>query len=311
VAGPESVEETLSREAEQRPRAGAATVAAGFMGLIGAFLFVLGTRGGPQRDEPVVGVIESLRETLAGGDPGPSLTVRQLEFLGDRAASLIASTLLTAGALLLAAYGLGYLWRAVKARQDELSRLSLIAAVGGGVTYAIGYGVRFLSLWIEASRFPDGAEPTAEAAREVFVSPLINAATLLQTLGMFGLAVGVVLLSMNAMRVGLLTRFMGILGILVGALFVFPLDQPGIVRWFWLVSLGFLFLGRWPNGIPPAWETGRAEPWPSQQELAERRKAQREGREPEPAAPAEEAPAVPQGGAPRVGASKRKRKRRR
>ena len=31
---------------------------------------------------------------------------------------------------------------------------------------------------------------------------------------------------------------------------------------FWLVALGVLFLGRWPRGVPPAWSTGRAQPWP-------------------------------------------------
>ena len=37
------------------------------------------------------------------------------------------------------------------------------------------------------------------------------------------------------MRVGLLTRFVGILGIIVGVLTVFQLDQPQVVRAFWLV----------------------------------------------------------------------------
>jgi hypothetical protein len=114
-----------------------------------------------------------------------------------------------------------------------------------------------------------------------------------------------VMICLNAMRVGLLTRFMGILGIIVGVLFVVPLAPgPPVVQSFWLGALAALFAGRWPSGIPPAWTTGRAVPWPSQQELRE----QREGTlEPEPA-PAAGAPtsASP---SPRSASGSRKRKR--
>ena len=45
------------------------------------------------------------------------------------------------------------------------------------------------------------------------------------------------------MRVGLLTRFMGVLGIIVGVLFIVPLGSSlPIVQAFWLVALGVLFL---------------------------------------------------------------------
>jgi hypothetical protein len=36
-----------------------------------------------------------------------------------------------------------------------------------------------------------------------------------------------------------------------------------IVQIFWLAALGFILLGRWPGGAPPAWRTGQAEPWPT------------------------------------------------
>jgi hypothetical protein len=93
-----------------------------------------------------------------------------------------------------------------------------------------------------------------------------------------------VIISLNAMRVGLLTRFMGVLGIIVGVTFVLPLDQQGIIRVFWLGALGFLILGRWPS-VPKAWSTGEAEPWPSQQQLREQRAAARGGDAPPPTAP--------------------------
>ena len=38
------------------------------------------------------------------------------------------------------------------------------------------------------------------------------------------------------------------------------LSGPLIVQLFWLVAIGVLFLGRWPGGRGPAWETGEADP---------------------------------------------------
>ena len=89
---------------------------------------------------------------------------------------------------------------------------------------------------------------------------LIQVAQILLLLGTFSLAVGMVLVSLNAMRIGLLTRMLGYLGVAAGAMMVLvPLP---IVQIFWLAALGLILLGRWPGGAPPAWRTGQAEPWP-------------------------------------------------
>ena len=116
------------------------------------------------------------------------------------------------------------------------------------------------------------------------------------------------------MRVGLLTRFMGVLGIICGALIVLPILSPlPIVQTFWLGAMAVLLAGRWPNGLPPAWETGEAVAWPSQSEVREARRKQMEQRrggrqelepEPEPV----EAHAGP--GQAHVSSKKKKRKRR-
>jgi hypothetical protein len=89
---------------------------------------------------------------------------------------------------------------------------------------------------------------------------LIAFSQLMATLGSFALAVGLFLVSLNAMRAGLVTRLFGYLGVAAGAfliLFPFPL-----VQFFWLAGLGALLLGTWPGGVPPAWAAGRAVPWP-------------------------------------------------
>ena len=106
------------------------------------------------------------------------------------------------------------------------------------------------------------------------------------------------------MRAGLLTRFVGILGVIVGALVIIPIGPVQVVQPFWLLAIGLLFAGAWPGGAPPAWRTGRAEPWPSQQEVAEARRAARAQHQAAANGPAtveEAAPAAP---------ARRKRKRR-
>jgi hypothetical protein len=74
-----------------------------------------------------------------------------------------------------------------------------------------------------------------------------------------------VLISLYAMRAGLLSRFMAYVGIIIGVLFVLSvvLGGPSFILLFWLPALALLFLDRWPGGRGPAWDAGEALPWPS------------------------------------------------
>jgi hypothetical protein len=92
--------------------------------------------------------------------------------------------------------------------------------------------------------------------------------------GSFAFAVSLVLVSLNAMRVGLFTRFLGIIGVIIGALIVLPL-VPGvreIVQIFWLGAIGAIVFGFWPGGRGRAWETGEPDVWPT---AAEQRRTAR------------------------------------
>jgi hypothetical protein len=116
-----------------------------------------------------------------------------------------------------------------------------------------------------------------------------------------------VIVPLAALRVGLLTRFMGVLGILCGVLLGFTLGQvPPVVQYFWFIALGVLFLGLMRRTIPPAWESGKAEPWPSG--VAQREQRLRERAEAQDARDAGEQPA--DGGAAGGGGARKKRKRR-
>ena len=55
---------------------------------------------------------------------------------------------------------------------------------------------------------------------------------------------------------------MGYLGMFAGVLVLFQITQVPVVQGYWLLAVAYLISGRWPTGVPPAWRTGRAEPWP-------------------------------------------------
>jgi hypothetical protein len=76
---------------------------------------------------------------------------------------------------------------------------------------------------------------------------------------------------------------------------------------FWLLALAVLFARRWPQGMPPAWVTGEAVPWPSASAVAEQRAAAR-GNAPKPPAEPDEAS---ESGLPGAHPTSKKRKRKR
>jgi len=83
--------------------------------------------------------------------------------------------------------------------------------------------------------------------------------------GSIGFAFGLAYSALWAMRVGLLTRFWGSLGMALGVATLLGLVLFLII---WFVYIALLLLGRVPNGRPPAWEAGEAIPWPSPGEKA-------------------------------------------
>ena len=69
------------------------------------------------------------------------------------------------------------------------------------------------------------------------------------------------------------------IGIFSGMLIFVPIGGATleIVPAFWMLGMGILFLGRWPNGDPPAWAAGEARPWPTQAERRAEREEQSAG----------------------------------
>ncbi len=292
-------DEVLATEDATRGRTSIAAWLAAICTLSGAIVSGLAFGGLPEYDERVVSISDALGNLVGGQPIPPGRAVAQLTYIGDHPAAFLAGPVLSAIGGLLIYFVLAFLFRATTARGGPLPRVVLIAIGAGAVSYALGTALVGVMRVVEGSNLAAGA--TNAAALDAIGSGPIVAGTVIQLLGSLSLGFAFVLIGLNAMRVGLLTRFMGILGMIAGATFVIPLDQQGIIRSFWLGAVGFLIARRWPSPVP-AWESGRAAPWPSTRDM----RAQRSG-EPLPA-PDTPAPTVPADGLTQ-GQRRKKRKR--
>jgi hypothetical protein len=297
-----TAEETVAWEYDQRRWAVPAAAIAGILPLIAAVLISLRFKNAPNN------------------------RIGLLLFFNDHAAALFTgSVLLAVGALGLGA-ALFYLYRAVKAREPEqggrkLPRITpyalglgaLLYALTGTLVSATSPPLGIVAQAITSDRagiFATHDGQTWQQASDLFKIGALNVVTFGQILCSLLLVASVVLISLGAIRTGLLTKFMGYVGVFVGALLLIPIfSTVPIVQSFWLVALAVLFSGRWPSGAPEAWQTGEAKPWPSLQQMRAQAGTAKSGgrRAPEPApepAPAAQVPEQP-------GAARRKRKKKR
>jgi hypothetical protein len=308
-----SPEAALAREEKDRGRAAAASIAAGAATLAGGIASTVVSNSLPNDSDDVITLLPALSDSLGGRDLPPGILAQQVDWIGEHVAAQAIGGILVALASLLMLLPLRYLFLAIQARNPKIGRAGIIATVTGCIASGVGFLVYTIAFALDAKSFSDEAVQTSGAARDAISGSAVQAATVIYQLGRFGLALALVIICLNAMRTGLLTRFFGVLGILSGLLLVLPIDQPGIIRSFFLIALGLMFLGKWIGGRPPAWSTGTAQPWPSQQEMRERRAAVARGEDPD-ATPAEDSSDPrddePEGATttPRPGSRKRRRK---
>ncbi len=270
--------EEISAEAAERPRAAYFAIVAGVLSLLGGIGSLVFQRSLPTATaSKVVDVLEAMQARVVDDTAPPrSFNAVQIEYIGDHLIGWIGPQLLTSLGVLLLIVPVVFVFRATRARKDDLRSLGGTMVVVGAVTSGIGVLVYTVVIGIDASSFSGSS---VADTRDMLTSQPAIASQVVGIIGRIALAVGLIVVSLNAMRVGLLTRFVGILGIIVGITVVFGgggLDQINLLRSSWLVFVGLLLLGKMPGAYrdPPAWSRGEAIPWPSQQELRERREAE-------------------------------------
>jgi hypothetical protein len=283
--------------------------------------------------------------SLLGSLPNKNSEDLFLNRVHDHASGYVAAGVLTAIGTIALAPVLVYLYRVIAARRPQIPRIALILAVAAPLV-AGGAGIARQAVLahvadeyvlhppapvtftpaeqkklgtLRGSAYADEIEKLAsQPARDKLKSGSITTVAYVGLIANLLLGTAFVLIAMHAMRTGLLSRFMGILGVIVGALTAIPiLGGAPVVQLFWLIAMAVLFLNRWPQGRGPAWEEVEPIPWPTAQD----RRDAIAGRDSQPARrdePEDEEPEVhhtreaarPRPTATHPRSKKRKRKRR-
>ncbi len=298
------VDEQLEWERRQRPRAALIALLAGLLMVGGLVLAGVATS-----DQPSALLLDSLRNLEKPGPIGDQPTTHvagacspecDFQYTSDHNGPVLLSIAMLALGLFGVGLTLSFLGRCTRARRPQTPRFALPASAVGGAVAGIGIMLVYFAQQSFHSDILEGAG-TVDAVRERPTAEGVGYT--IELLGIFVFALGAIITCLNAMRAGLLTRTMGILGMFAGgAIVLFGPSQPLLP--LWTAFLAPLFVGRWMGGQPPAWQTGKEEPWPTAAQLREdRMRAQGKLKEPDPE-PVERA------AKPHPSSKKRKRKRR-
>jgi MFS family permease len=253
----------LQAEARERPRVAIAAAAAALL-TIAAPLIV--------------------RVAVGSDDPDNSLGSALVQ-ADHRGAVLIGAASSVLG-LLAITYVADFLLRATMARNDQVQPFIRPLVIVGGIALAIFSGVLQVLTAIRIHHFATESTLTWQELKD---ASSYGGFIYIGIAAQLAFAIGLLLVSLNAMRVGLVTRFLGYLGCFSAVLFVLAVLPLPIVQVYWLAMLALLFWGFNRAREPPAWASGREVPWPSAAEMREQRVRAAEERRggsssPEPAA---------------------------
>jgi hypothetical protein len=269
------ISEQLAGESERRARLGVPAFAGGFLYFLSAII-VTSTLS----SAPTVGLLQGLAPALRGeADPAVSPRAAEVKYISHHAFALIAGSTIKSIALVILTLVLLLLLDAARFRRPQTWAYARPLVLVGGIGLAVINIVHQVVGSIRAHSFAVGHDFTSRAVEQALTKGAVNVGSqYLDLLAALALTAGMIVVSMNAIRVGLLTRWMGVIGIFSAILIFLPIGGATleIVPAFWLLGMGVLYLGRWPNGDPPAWAAGEARPWPTQAE----RRAEREGESP-------------------------------
>jgi hypothetical protein len=259
----------------------------------------------------IAAIIVNQGSDVTGADTDSQFLTRFDEDKG----TLLLGTILQAAGMLLVIAPIAYLFQAAAARSESVRPALVGITVAGPLFLAVGTVLQWVAFNNAANDFATTGGglgvPVGEYADGLIKDQgAYDASQGFTFAGTLGFVVAVVYTALHAMRTGLLTRFWGTLGMALGVSLLF-LGFIGVL--VFILALGILFAGWWPGGRPPAWEAGKAIPWPRPGEEPDETGAQ-EPAEPsaEPAQPRSDQPADAQGSQPQESRPPpRKRKRRR
>jgi hypothetical protein len=270
------IEQRTAFESARRDRLAVPAVAGGVLYLLSGIIL-----SATLKELPTVGIVQGLEPALRGeANPAVSPRAAEVKYIDHHAFGLIAGTVLTAIAVLALTLVLLFIVDAARFRRPTWSAARPLV-LAGGIGYALLNLIHEVVLAIEAHKFATGGDFTNKAVERALLTTG-SGGIILGLLGLFAalaLAVGMIAVMLGSMRAGLLPRWLSVLGILSGLLFLpfFGTTTLQLIPTFWLVATGILLMERWPGGDPPAWAAGEARPWPTQAEMRAKREGEKEG----------------------------------
>jgi hypothetical protein len=203
------------------------------------------------------------------------------------ASAYVLSGILQLLALIAVAGVLWFLCRATKYRRPQVPPIALILAIAGPIAFGIIGAIGPFVIKHFAAEFATGLNHTNKHAKDLVGSGSAKTLGLVTPIAGLLFVFAMIMNNVNAIRVGLVSGFIGIVGVIAGILFVIPIGPPQVLLLFWLISVAIVLLDRWPGGRGPAWASGDAVKWPTAMErrgmapgAAPGRRRQPRGRQP-------------------------------
>ncbi|MFZ1155842.1 MAG: hypothetical protein WAN93_13155 [Solirubrobacteraceae bacterium] len=270
------IKQRVAFETDRRARLAVPALAGGVLYLLSGIIL-----NATLKELPAVGIVQGLEPVLRG-EPNPAVSPRaaEVKYIDHHALGLIAGSLLTAISVAALTLVLLFILDSTRFRRKVWLAARPLVLIGG-IGVALLNVIHEVILVIEAHKFVSGGNFTNKAVDSALLTTG-SGGILLGILGLvaaLALAVGMIAVMMGAMRVGLLPRWLSVLGILSGLLFLpfFGTTTLQLIPTFWLVATGILLMERYPNGDPPAWAAGEARPWPTQAEVRAQRELEKGG----------------------------------
>ena len=262
------IKQQVERETEWRTRLAVPAFAGGVLYLLSGVITSSTLNGAP-----TVGILQGLTPAFSGiANPATSPRATEVKFISHHASSLIIASALSALSIAALTLVLLVLVNATRFRRPQTwGPLRPLLLIGGSALAVVSLGHQLVTA-IETHNFAVGHDFSNHAVDNALTKGTANVVIdYLDLLAGLSVAVGIIVAMINAMRVGLVTRWMGVLGMLTGILIFLPIGGATleVVPSFWIVAMGILYIGKWPNGQPPAWESGEARPWPTRAQLRE------------------------------------------
>lgn len=256
AAQPVPPAEILEREGKQRMIAAWLAVASAVVTAIAVLLEQLVVAGGVPNFQHA-DLAATMAATQQGNDLPRSFLTAVGEFQIEHAAQTTAIGTLRGIALMLLIPIVLLLLRGARDRGAPIVKL-LDAIVIAGLAMAGILAVATAALEPNFYREARDAGFSPEAIRDAYQGSGLVSASYLGLFASLMAGIPISMASIQAMRVGLLPRLIGFMGVLIGILFVMPLEPTGILRSVWFGAVAFIIAGRFGDGLPEAWKTGKA-----------------------------------------------------